>query len=155
MPKTQKQTQEETPTPMNPQRLNISEIDLETMRLRDLIALRDRVDAVLREINTLDLNEDDVRVEYNIKIYTRDGDVMQNVGHIQLNKFTHPRNLADSPSTFEQAFTKQVKGPTMVDMYDILEKNNPTDHSLNALRQNLGDDSHYAVLPAPVDTFPI
>lgn len=143
------------PTQTKQQELNISEIDLETMRLRDLIALRDRVDAVLREINTLDLNEDDVRVEYNIKIYTRDGDVMQNVGHIQLNKFTHPRNLADSPSTFEQAFTKQIKGPTMVDMYDILEKNNPTDHSLNALRQHIGDDSHYAVLPAPVDTFPV
>lgn len=132
---------------------SISEIDLETMRLRDLIALRDRVDAALAEISTLELDKYDLRMEYDIKLVTPDGEVCRNTGNIKFSKFTHPRSMAESPSTFQQTFTQQVLAPVTVDMFDILEKNNNTDNNINALRQHIGDDSFVAELPIPVNTY--
>ena len=133
---------------MKQQRSNISEIDLETMSLRDLIALRDRVDAALAELNSFDLEQYDVRLQYTVSLCTADGESYTNKGNVVLRKFTHPRKLAESPSTFEQTFAAQVTAPVKVDMYDILEQNNPTDNNLNALKQHIGDDGYVAELPA-------
>lgn len=130
---------------------NTSKIDLSSLTLRDLIALRDQVDAALADVYSLSLAQDDVLLEYNIKLKTKDGTVGSNNGNIQMNKLLHPRLLGDSPARFQQQFAQQVYAPVNAALFDLLDKHNPTENTIYALDQPEGYGPPPG-LPVPVYT---
>ena len=152
------QKKQKTTTPKvqqkNPNASTTSRIDLETMTLRELIALRDQVDAALADIYALNMQDTDISLEYNVKLRTKQGTVSSNTGNIQLNRLLHPRLIAEAPGRLEQEFSQQVFAPVSAALYDLLDEHNPTDYSINALRQQIGRDNEPPSLPVSVSTFP-
>ena len=142
-----------TSQPPKQKESNTSRIDLSNLTLRDLIALRGQVDAALADIYSLSMTQDDVLLEYNIKLKTKDGTVSENIGNVQMNKLLHPRLLGDSPARFQQQFAQQVYAPVNAALFDLLDKHNTTDNDIYALDQPEGYGPS-AGLPAPIDSSP-
>lgn len=140
-----------TSQPPKQKESNTSRTDLSNLTLRDLIALRGQVDAALADIYSLSMTQDDVLLEYNIKLKTKDGTVSENIGNVQMNKLLHPRLLGDSPSRFQQQFAQQVYAPVNAALFDLLDKHNTTDNDIYALDHEYGPS---AGLPAPIDSSP-
>lgn len=140
-----------TSQPPKQKESNTSRTDLSNLTLRDLIALRGQVDAALADIYSLSMTQDDVLLEYNIKLKTKDGTVSENIGNVQMNKLLHPRLLGDSPARFQQQFAQQVYAPVNAALFDLLDKHNPTTNDIYALDQ---DGYGPAGLPAPIDSSP-
>lgn len=125
------------------------------MTLRELIALRDQVDAALADAYCLPMQDGDVALEYNLIMRTHDGTVSRNAGNIQMNRLLHPRLIAESPARFEQQFSQQIYAPLSAALYDLLDQNNPTQHSIYALTQQTGTNSAgLPGLPVSVSTLP-
>lgn len=134
-------TQTQTPSQQTKKQneSNTSRIDLNNLTLRELIALRDQVDAALADIYSLTIRDDDAVLEYNVSLRTHNGLVSRNAGSIQMNKLFHPRLIAESPERFEQQFTQQVYAPMSAALYDLLDECNPTEHSIHHARNNFNE----------------
>lgn len=125
---------------------NISEIDLRAIPVTDLLCLRDRIDEILAEPDTARMGENDLLLEYDVKIRSRREIKCRNNGSSRLNGILGPRMIAMAPGRLEAEFESQVFSPLNADMYDLLEDHNNT---CNKIRQAS------SMMPAYIEHKPI
>lgn len=109
--------------------------DVSSLGFLDLIKLKKQIDTTLAEASLVNLDDEDIILEYNIRLRTTDGVVSENNGNIRMNKLLHPRLIATAPSRFEQEFSQQIYEPINAALYDLLEEKNTTKNSIYALKQ--------------------
>lgn len=114
-----------------------SEICLDSLTLKELIALRDRIDGAIAEITSMPLNDDDAVLEYCVILKTQDSIISKNRGLMQLNKLMHPRLITTAPGRVEQVCKQHIMAPMAADLFDKLDSVSPQpDRSLHALQQH-------------------
>lgn len=121
------------------------------MNLRELLALKDRVDGAIANLTTPIIEEHDVVLEYNITLKYADGIISKNRGSMQLNKLLHPRLITTAPGRVEQVCRQHVLAPLNADLFDKLDSVSPQpDRSLHAIQQhNYGDNDVQTGLQLP------
>ena len=139
--KSQRQKQDEAGTNLN--------IDLTSLPVTALKSLRSDIDELLRQSYIDDTDDNDIVLEYDIKIHTADGDVKRNKGVTRMNKITSPRLIVDAPRRFEAEFLHQVYEPVYADAMEIFDSKSGSNKSLLTIKQNIGeyDDSALPGLP--------
>lgn len=125
---------------------NISEIDLRALPVTDLLHLRDRIDEILAEPDTARMGDNDLLLEYDVRIRSKREVKCRNNGSSRLNGILGPRMIAMAPGRLEAEFESQVFSPLNADMYDLLEDHNSTG---NRLRQAS------SMMPAYIEHKPI
>lgn len=117
-----------------------SNIDLTTMRQRDLVALARAVESELAERSMPDIGDLDAVLQFKLRLVTKDGEVSANEGTIKFAKLLHPRLIAESPGRVEHEFMQQVYGPISADLYDVLDESSPIKgQSIEELNQHIND----------------
>lgn len=121
------------------------------MNLRELMALKDRVDGAIANLTTPIIEEHDVVLEYNVTLKYADGIISKNRGSMQLNKLLHPRLITTAPGRVEQVCRQHVLAPLNADLFDKLDSVSPQpDRSLHAIQQhNYGDNDVQTGLQLP------
>lgn len=121
------------------------------MNLRELLALKDRVDGAIANLTTPIIEEHDVVLEYNVTLKYADGIISKNRGSMQLNKLLHPRLITTAPGRVEQVCRQHVLAPLNADLFDKLDSVSPQpDRSLHAIQQhNYGDNDVQTGLQLP------
>lgn len=121
------------------------------MNLRELLALKDRVDGAIANLTTPVIEEHDVVLEYNVTLKYADGIISKNRGSMQLNKLLHPRLITTAPGRVEQVCRQHVLAPLNADLFDKLDSVSPQpDRSLHAIQQhNYGDNDVQTGLQLP------
>lgn len=128
----------------------ITSTDLRTLSFRELKALYKEAGELLREGEGEDLNSEDVVVEYEVRLVTKDGEVYSNKGRSQLNAILNPRLLADAPRRFELDFHHNVFSPVYAAAFELFDAHNPTQNSTHLLTN--GDTDDLPALPEPDPT---
>lgn len=107
------------------------------MNLRELLALKDRVDGAIANLTTPVIEEHDVVLEYSVTLKYTDGIISKNRGSMQLNKLLHPRLITTAPGRVEQVCRQHVLAPLNADLFDKLDSVSPQpDRSLHAIQQH-------------------
>lgn len=121
------------------------------MNLRELLALKDRVDGAIANLTTPVIEEHDVVLEYSVTLKYTDGIISKNRGSMQLNKLLHPRLITTAPGRVEQVCRQHVLAPLNADLFDKLDSVSPQpDRSLHAIQQhNYGDNDVQTGLQLP------
>lgn len=121
------------------------------MNLRELLALKDRVDGAIANLTTPVIEEHDVVLEYSVTLKYADGIISKNRGSMQLNKLLHPRLITTAPGRVEQVCRQHVLAPQNADLFDKLDSVSPQpDRSLHAIQQhNYGDNDVQTGLQLP------
>ena len=121
------------------------------MNLRELLALKDRVDGAIANLTTPVIEEHDVVLEYSVTLKYADGIISKNRGSMQLNKLLHPRLITTAPGRVEQVCRQHVLAPLNADLFDKLDSVSPQpDRSLHAIQQhNYGDNDVQTGLSLP------
>lgn len=121
------------------------------MNLRELLALKDRVDGAIANLTTPVIEEHDVVLEYSVTLKYADGIISKNRGSMQLNKLLHPRLITTAPGRVEQVCRQHVLAPLNADLFDKLDSVSPQpDRSLHAIQQhNYGDNDVQTGLQLP------
>lgn len=121
------------------------------MNLRELLALKDRVDGAIANLTTPIIEEHDVVLEYSVTLKYADGIISKNRGSMQLNKLLHPRLITTAPGRVEQVCRQHVLAPLNADLFDKLDSVSPQpDRSLHAIQQhNYGDNDVQTGLQLP------
>lgn len=139
---TKKTSPEETSS--RKQRSNVSEIDLDSLSLQDLVVLKREVDARLA-IDIYPMAKEDVVLDYSLKLRSHEGVVGENHGSMRLPGLLNFRALAQAPQAFESSFLTQVFNPINNDAIALIESANYTGNRLSSARAQLVDDFN----PAP------
>lgn len=100
----------------------ISETDLRGLPVKELLALKERIDGILAETDLARMKEYDLLLEYDIRIRDVNGVRSSNNGTTRLNGILHPRALASAPGRLEEVFESQVFSPLNSDVYDIIDE---------------------------------
>lgn len=66
--------------------------------------MRDKIDSILNEAPNYNIKNNDIVIEYKIRIVTKDGVLSDNQGTSRLNSIINPRLLAEAPRRFESEF---------------------------------------------------
>lgn len=129
----QQNPQEEKQTQQSRQDLNISEIDLSQVPVAELIELKDKIDLLLSR-NSQRIGDNDLVLEYTVKLRTKDGIISNNEGVHRLNAILHPRLLSDAPSRFETEFIQNVFTPVNADAYDLFDTSSGSNNPLSSIK---------------------
>ena len=113
--------------------LTISEIDLSQVPVADLVKLKEQVDFLLSK-DAHNIGDNDLVLEYTVKLRTKNGVVSDNEGVHRLNAILHPRLLSDAPSRFETAFMQNIFAPVNADAYDLFDSSTNTNNPLSYIR---------------------
>lgn len=121
------------------------------MNLRELMALKDRVDGAIANLTAPVIDEYDVVLDYSVTLKSSDGVISKNRGSMQLNKLLHPRLITTAPGRVEQVCRQHVLTPLNADLFDKLDSASPQpDRSLHAIQQhNYGDSTATTGLQLP------
>lgn len=133
MPMQQPQTAQPPKPPKPTQDLNISEIDLSQVPVADLIELKKKLDVLLSR-DSRDIGVNDLVLEYEVKLRTKDGVISSNVGTHRLNAILHQRLLSEAPSRFESAFMQNIFSPINADAYDLFDSSSASTNPLSGIR---------------------
>lgn len=121
------------PKLQNQTALNISEIDLSQVPVAVLTDLRSQIDLLLTK-DAHNIGENDIVLEYNVRLRTKDGVISTNEGTHRMNAILHPRLLSDAPGRFETAFLQNVFSPVNADAYDLFDSSNSTNNPLSYIK---------------------
>lgn len=113
--------------------LTISEIDLSQIPVAELVKLKEKVDFLLSK-DAHSIGDNDLVLEYTVKLRTKNGIVSDNEGVHRLNAILHPRLLSDAPSRFETAFMQNIFAPVNADAYDLFDSSTNTNNPLSYIR---------------------
>lgn len=133
MPMQQPQTAQPQKPPKPTQDLNISEIDLSQVPVADLIELKKKLDVLLSR-DSRDIGANDLVLEYEVKLRTKDGVISNNAGTHRLNAILHQRLLSEAPSRFESAFMQNIFSPINADAYDLFDSSSTSSNPLSGIR---------------------
>lgn len=114
------------------QSVNICDIDLTQLPLQDLVALRQKIDDLLKS-GERPLGVHDVVLEYDVKLRTAEGLVSENIGDVRLNSMMSPRLLGSAPARLETVFKQNVFDPINAAAYDLFDVFNPTSRNLESI----------------------
>lgn len=117
------------PLPQKQNALNISEIDLSQVPVATLADLKSQIDFLLTK-DAHNIGENDIVMEYSVRLRTKDGVISVNEGTHRLNAILHPRLLSEAPGRFETAFLQNVFSPVNADAYDLFDSSNNTNNPL-------------------------
>lgn len=149
MPPATQQTANPPTTPQNLQTRNastISEIDLSQVPVAELCALRDKIDALLsRDMQRI--GDNDLVLDYAVKLITKDGVISRNEGVHRLNAILHPRLLSEAPGRFETAFIQNVFSPVNADAYDLFDSSSNIDSPLAYIKSQTAGAAPNLALP--------
>ena len=107
--------------------LTISEIDLSQIPVAELVNF-------LLSKDAHNIGDNDLVLEYTVKLRTKNGVVSDNEGVHRLNAILHPRLLSDAPSRFETAFMQNIFAPVNADAYDLFDSSTNTNNPLSYIR---------------------
>lgn len=124
--------------------LTISEIDLSKVPVSELVKLKEQVDFLLTK-DAHNIGDNDLVLEYTVKLRTKDGVVSDNEGVHRLNAILHPRLLSDAPSRFETAFMQNIFAPVNADAYDLFDSASNTNNPLSYIRSQTNNATSTAV----------
>lgn len=99
--------------------------------------LRDKVAAAIVEAGTGRLGEDDVVLEYSVRIITGKGESMHNSGVARMNRLTSQRLLAEAPRRFESEFLQNVYSPVFADAMGLFDKASGRALPLESIKQSI------------------
>lgn len=139
----------QTAKPPAPPRQNhlgssISEIDLSQVPVVELVKLKEKVDFLLTK-DAHNIGDNDLLLEYVIRLRTKDGVMSRNEGAHRLNAILHPRLLSDAPSRFETAFMQNIFSPVNADAYDLFDSASNTNNPLSYIRSQTNNATSTAV----------
>lgn len=115
--------------------LNISEIDLSQIATSDLWELKDKIDFLLSK-DSQRIGDNDIVLEYSVRLRTKEGVVSNNEGVHRLNAILHPRLLSDAPGRFETEFIQNVFAPINADAYDLFDSASDSDNPLSSIKSH-------------------
>lgn len=104
---------------------SISETDLRTLKPAELKRLRDSITGILAEYHTAMLENDDVLVEYSVKLHTTDGVAVSKSGFSTLGSLLHKRLVTTAPSRVESMFTTEIFAPINAALFDVIDDKFP------------------------------
>lgn len=113
---------------------NICETDLRAIPMAELLNLKDRIDRILAEADFARMGQDDLLLEYDVKLLKKDGEGFRNSGSTRLNSILAKRLVAAAPGRLEEEFSNQVFGPVNAHLYDIIDERNPENGSMASAR---------------------
>lgn len=130
-----RQTKEaEAEAPAKTNESTTSRIDLRSLRVEELLSLKESIEGILAEADTSRMRDTDLLLEYDIRIRTKDGVCCSNSGSSRLNGILGPRAISSAPGRLEAEFENQVFGPINSDLYDLIESHNPNEGSILTAR---------------------
>lgn len=143
MAKTKETTTEQTPQEAA---LTLLEADLTSLTLDVLEKLRDKVAAAVMESGTGRLGEDDVVLEYSVRMVTGRGQACHNSGAARMNRLTSQRLLAEAPRRFESEFLQNVYSPVFADAMELFDRASGRMMPLESIKQSI---QNYSSDPLP------
>lgn len=143
MAKTKETTETQTPQEAASTLLGA---DLTNLTLDVLERLRDKVAAAIVEAGTGRLGEDDVVLEYSVRMITGKGEARHNSGMARMNRLTSERLLAEAPRRFESEFLQNVYSPVFADAMELFDKASGRAMPLSTIKQSIQD---YSADPLP------
>lgn len=129
---------------------HLSETDLQSLPVNALKNLKTLVDSVLNQANVTKLRDNDLLLEYSVKLRNKDGVLSVNEGTSRMNSITSQRLIVEAPRRFESEFQQQVFEPTYADAMDAFDKASGTTNELENVRQSIGGFS-----PEPLPGLPV
>lgn len=116
---------------------NISNIDLTSLSIQDLLSLKKDVDDLVASLHLLRLGDDDLAIEYTIKGVSKKGVFHEAEGVVPLPSVLHPRQIPNAPGMFNIMFKTQVFTPLKAKLMDELDKILPEKSSVQAIAQEV------------------
>lgn len=134
MPKNPQKRQASTTRP--PERLSITKDVLLSLNARELRRVHQQVLEILREGETDDLNQDDMVLDYEVRILTKDGVAYVNKGKSPMNSILHQRLIPEAPGRFQTEFMHNVYSPVHAAAFELFDAHNPTQNSVHLLEND-------------------
>lgn len=120
--------------------------DLTGLTLDVLERLRDKVATAIMESGTGRLGEDDVVLEYSVRLVTGKGEASHNSGAARMNRLTSERLLAEAPRRFESEFLQNVYSPVYADAMELFDKASGRALPITSIKQSI---QNYSAEPLP------
>lgn len=112
--------------------------DLTSLSLDALDELRNKVVDALQDAACGRLGDQDLILEYSVRLRTAKGEVSVNNGLSRMNKVLSPRLIGDAPRRFETEFLQQVYEPVYADAIDLMDSVSRNPRSLGSIKQAIG-----------------
>lgn len=113
--------------------------DLTSLPVAALEKLRNAASSALQDGACGRLGENDIVVEYDVRIRAGNGKAFSNSGLARMNRITAPRLLGDAPRRFETEFMQQVYEPVYADAMELFDTAAEGERSLSGMRQAIGE----------------
>lgn len=103
-----------------------------------LLELKEKLDEQLRKVTSYRLKDNDLVIEYDVRLVGKEGVIAVNEGSSRLNSIMNKRLIVEAPRRFESEFQHQIFEPIYAEAMSIFDESSTSTNSLDNIKQQIG-----------------
>jgi hypothetical protein len=103
-----------------------------------LLELKEKLDEQLRKVTSYRLKDNDLIIEYDVRLVGKEGVIAVNEGSSRLNSIMNKRLIVEAPRRFESEFQHQIFEPIYAEAMSIFDESSTSTNSLDNIKQQIG-----------------